>query len=366
MTLARPRRILLCVGIALAWFVPYPARAQETNPSTPKLDDAVARGLDYLARQQNPDGSFGAGKNTDGTPGAAAAPPMAGTALALRAFLSAGHAPDLGRHGAVVRNAIDYLAANVPDHGYAGAPPAEKGDGSRMYGQGIVTLALAEAIGLEHDRERRLRTRAALEKMLAVILAAQAVEKSEVHVGGWRYAPDAKDSDLSVTGWNALALHACREVGFDVPKEATQRAAQYVLKCRNPLDKGFAYQPAAPGQAGTTGVAIVALHLLGGEGDVANPALPDAIKFLAQAGAQPPSRFQYHSGYYTVQAALIAGEPVWLAVSRPAFAALLAAQAPDGGWPPSATAEEPGRLYATAMAVLTLAVPQRLLPTYAN
>jgi hypothetical protein len=287
---------------------------------------------------------------------------MAATALALRAFLSAGHAPDVGRHGAAVRNAIDYLDAHVPDHGYLGAPPAEKGDGSRMYGQGIVTLALAEAIGLEHDRERRLRVRAALAKLLPVILAAQAVEKSEVHAGGWRYAPDAKDSDLSVTGWNALALHACREVGLDVPTEATRRAVQYVLKCRNPLDKGFAYQPAAPGQAGTTGVAIVALHLLG----AGDPALPDAVKFLAQAGAQPPSRFQYYSAYQAVQAALIAGDPAWPAVSRPTFAALLAAQAPDGGWPPSATAEEPGRVYATAMAVLTLAVPHRLLPTYAE
>jgi hypothetical protein len=360
---AMPHRILASFALLVAVFVPGAAVAQETNPSASRLDDAVARGLNYVARQQNPDGSFGAGKNPDGTPGTSAAPPMVGTALALRAFLSAGHAPDVGRHGAVVRNAVDYLVANVPDHGYVGAPPADKGDGSRMYGQGIVALTLAEANGLEHDGARRLRARAAIARMLKVILAAQAIEKSEIHAGGWRYAPDAKDSDLSVSGWNALALHACRGIGLDVPKDAKKRAVQYVLKCRNPVDKGFAYQPGAPGQAGTTGIAVVTLHVLA-DGD--HPTLPDAHKFLSQAGPQPASRYQYSIGYQTLQAAVLAGDAAAAPVSRPIFDALLGAQAPDGGWPPSATPEEPGRVYATAMAVLTLAAPQRLLPTYAD
>ena len=45
------------------------AGAAENRPdAAAKLDEAVARGLDYLARQQNADGSFAAGKNPDGTP----------------------------------------------------------------------------------------------------------------------------------------------------------------------------------------------------------------------------------------------------------------------------------------------------------
>jgi hypothetical protein len=43
---------------------------------------------------------------------------------------------------------------------------------------------------------------------------------------------------------------------------------------------------------------------------------------------------------------------------------LLAVQMEDGGWPQSRQGEEPGRAYATSMAVLTLAVPYRLLPIY--
>jgi hypothetical protein len=355
----------LAVVALMFALAPRAAAQQQSNPSTaasPKLEEAVARGLDYLARQQNPDGSFGAGKNPDGTPGTAAAPPAAGTGLALLAFLAAGDAPELGRHGAAVRGAVDYLVSAVPESGYVGAQPEQKGDGSRMYGQAIVTLALAQAHGLEADRERRLRTRAALTRLAGVIVAAQKVPKSEIHAGGWRHAPDATDSDLSVTSWSALALVACRDVGIDVPADALQRAAQYALKCRNPLDKGFSYQPAAQGQAAMTGSAIVLLNLLGDTGS-AN-VLADASRFLAQSGGQPAARFQYYGAHQVIQAALLAGGATWDALSRPIFTNLVTAQAPDGGWPASPTPEEPGRVYATAMAVLTLAAPNRLLPVY--
>jgi len=43
---------------------------------------------------------------------------------------------------------------------------------------------------------------------------------------------------------------------------------------------------------------------------------------------------------------------------------LLATQLPSGAWPQSATAEEPGEVYATAMAVLALSVPHGVLPMY--
>jgi hypothetical protein len=273
------------------------ADAAEPAPLPPKVDEAVARGLDYLAKQQSPDGSFTAGRDVDGTPIAAAAPPVASTGLALLALLAAGNPPDLGRHGLIVRSAVDFVLGKIPDDGYVGAEKSGKGDTSRMYGQGIVTLALVEAYGVENDRERRLRLHGAITRLLAVILAAQAVQKSEIHAGGWRYTPEAPDSDLSVSGWNALALRAASDAGFGVSRESLERAAKYVLKCRNPLDKGFAYQPAGQGQAGTTGIGIVTLYLC--EAGSA-PELADAQRFLAQVGAQPPPRFPYYSMYHTV------------------------------------------------------------------
>lgn len=360
-TLANTVVVVVVVVVGLAGVV----RAQ-TDPATlpANLDDAVARGLAYLARQQNPDGSFGAGRNPDGTPATAPAaveaPPMALTALSLTAFLSAGQAPDVGRHGLAVRNAVDYLVGKIPDDGYVGAVKGDKADASGMFGHAVVTLALAEAYGVEEDRDRRTRIRAALVKTLGVTLAAQsAPNRPEPHAGGWGAAPDAPDANLSITAWSVLSLRACRDVGLDVPQAAFDRVAQFVLKCRNPVDRGFAYQPGGAGNAGATGAAILVFQLLGA-GD--RPEVPEAVKFLSQPSAT--TRPTNLSPYHTSLAAQLAGESTWSWVAKPVADAALAAQQPDGGWPPAATPAEPGRTFATAKSVLTLTVPYRLLPIY--
>jgi hypothetical protein len=51
-------------------------------------------------------------------------------------------------------------------------------------------------------------------------------------------------------------------------------------------------------------------------------------------------------------------------VSRVCQERLLRTQLPSGAWPQSSSPEEPGEVYATAMAVLTLSVPQRVLPLF--
>jgi hypothetical protein len=66
--------------------------------------------------------------------------------------------------------------------------------------------------------------------------------------------------------------------------------------------------------------------------------------------------------YYVSQAAYQAGGTTWAAVSKVTMPRLVESQAKDGGWP--GIGQEPGEVYATSMAVLTLSVPYRLLPVY--
>ncbi len=311
----------------------------------PNLDTAVGNGLAYLAKQQQADGSF----ETTG-------PRLATSGLALMSFLAAGHTPDLGRYGLVVRNGIDFLIAQTPEDGYFG-----KVDGSRMYGHGIVTLALAEAYGVESSDERRAKLRAALIKAAGVIVTAQNVPKPDPFIGGWRYEPAAADSDLSLSGWNALALRACQDAGLNVPKDAVKNAASFVAKCYRPDLKAFAYQPGGDVMISSNAVGMLSLYLLdAGE----RPELTEAAKYLTANLVADATRFPYYSLYYTTQAALQAGDLAWEAVSKPALAKLFKSQLPDGGWPANPSGEEPGRIYATSMATLTLSVPYRLLPIY--
>jgi hypothetical protein len=319
--------------------------SQNADPGTARLDASVAAGLAYLARQQEPDGSFEGG-----------GPKCAVTALSLMSFLATGNTPDVGRYGPTVRRALDFLIKQAPEDGYFG-----RVDGSRMYGQGIITLALAEAYGAEPDPARREAMRPVLTRALAVILKAQDVKKDDANAGGWRYEPQSSDSDLSLSGWSALSLRAAQNVGLDVPRERVDRARAYVLKCYNKLQRGFSYQPHQECTVSMTGVAVLNLYLL----DAADaPEVAAGVRFLVEHPIARTTRFPYYSLYYATQAAFQAGEPAWPAVWGNAQDQLLSEQSPDGGWPQSRSGEEPGRIYATSLAVLTLSVPQRLLPTY--
>lgn len=346
---ARTRRWLSSRVIVVLWLIvgitiaPPVIRAEETLDA--ELDAAVERGLAFLARQQQRDGSFAGG-----------GPKVAMTGLSLMAFLSAGHTPDAGRYGTVVRNAVDYLLAQAPEDGYFG-----KVDQSRMYGHGIVTLALAEAYGVEFDAARRTRMRGVIERAIQVILKAQEVKKSDPHAGGWRYTPEAGDSDLSLSGWNALALRAGQDIGIDVPADPIERAVAYVLKCYTSNSPGFAYQPGQSRTLGMTGVGVLNLRLLS---DRDFEQVEAAREYLAQTPASKVTRFPVYTAYYAMQAAFQLGGETWTQAWGPTREWLLGSQLDDGGWPVSRTSEEPGRTYSTSMSILTLTIPYRLLPIY--
>jgi len=125
------------------------------------VDDAVERGLAFLAKQQNADGSCDGG-------GPRVRDDRSDVDVDARVR------PHAGRRSIrlTVRRAIDFELRQMPDDGYIG-----KVDGSRMYGQGIATLALAEALGVETTETGRQNIRAALDRAVKVILTAQDVPK---------------------------------------------------------------------------------------------------------------------------------------------------------------------------------------------
>jgi hypothetical protein len=311
----------------------------------PQVDKAIAGGLDFLAHHQNPDGSF-----------EATGPKIALTGLSLMSFLASGHTPDEGRYGAVVRAATDYLVKTSPADGYWG-----RVDGSRMYGQGIATLALAEAYGADHDPRTRQLEREVLQRAVAVIFTAQDALKVEPFAGGWRYEPTNPDSDLSLSGWCALSLRAAAAVGIDVPKDRVARALTFVLRCFRADQSGFSYQPGRDASIAMTGVGMLNLYLLQGPD---RPELVLGARYLVAHPVVDATPMPYYALYYSTQAAFQAGDPTWSNVWRSTQIRLLPAQNPDQGWPQSASGEEPGRIYATSMALLTLSVPYRILPIY--
>jgi len=323
--------------------------AEELPPAS--VDTTIARGLEFLATQQNPDGSFGAsGKQVT-------------TGLALLSFLSCGHTPNagkfdanVGKFGSNVRAAIDYLLAQAQPDGSFG------GRDKPMLEQAIVTLALAEAYGVDDNEAQRKRLAGALAASAKLIVSAQEPRKGDASPGGRKTDGFPPDLDLSLCKWMLTALRACQDVGISVPKPVFQRTAKFVLKCFNPGEKAFAPQPGSPVTASATAAGLLCLRLL----DLPKAAAVDAAATTLPAHAPDDpaaTDISYSNLYFSAQAAFWADDSTSPATVKATFDKLSKLQQADGGWPDGAA--DPigsGRSYSTAMTLLTLSIPYRLLP----
>ena len=88
-----------------------------------------------------------------------------------------------------------------------------------MYSHAFATLFLAEVYGMTHREDTRVR----LQKAVDFIVKSQNAE------GGWRYGPQAQDSDMSIVVCQCLALRAARNIGIRVPKSTIDSAVLYVV-----------------------------------------------------------------------------------------------------------------------------------------
>ena len=48
----------------------------------------------------------------------------------------------------------------------------------------------------------------------------------------WRYSPDSKDADTTVTGAQMVALFA-RNAGIEVPDQAISKGKKFLLECQD-------------------------------------------------------------------------------------------------------------------------------------
>jgi hypothetical protein len=336
------------VVLAIVFAASQPrALAQERAPKQP-LDDAVDRGLQFLARNQDPDGHWSAGYRGRNP---------AITALSVMAFLSSGHVPGEGRYSETIRRGIDAVIRTQQPNGLIGADAYFE-----MYQHGICTLMLAEVVGMT-DGKQADEVRQRLEKAVQVILRAQ--RSGGNHRGGWRYrAFQGDDGDISVTGWQLMSLRAAKNVGCDVPPDAIDRAVEFINKCNDPSTGGYRYLPGAHVTAACTGTSVLALELCGKTYHRSPPALKAGSYMLKN----PPNRSRGHyfyGIYYCSQAMFQLGDNYWNSYRAILHEQLFTSQANNGSWIGKVSDDvQFGSAYCTAMAILALTVEYRFLPIY--
>lgn len=278
------------------------------------------------------------------------------TALCGMAFLAGGHLPDRGEHGEAVRLAQDFVLTHALENGMLTSA------GTRMYSHAFATLFLAEVHGMAADD----RTKLALERAVNLIV------DSQNHVGGWRYNPFDRETDLSVTVCQLQALRAARNIGIRVPEDTIAKAMDYVTRSRVPSGSSrglYWYKIEGRGRyeksreyainaAAMTALASAGVH----DDDLADPVLSFLDRSYPDLADYYGTHFYFWYGnYYAAQAFYQYGGPRLGAFYQRLAEDLLRGQAADGRW---RNTTGPGDEMATAVACILLQMPRQYLPIF--
>lgn len=337
-----------------------------------ETEEAVRLGIEWLARHQDPDGSWDPhGYTRHCRPGLSCTGTgfpeyRAGvTGLALLAFLGAGldHQHD-SPFRENVAGAVEWLLAHQDERGCFG--PRE---GQYLYNHGIATIAVAEAAALTRDDAL----------VAATGRAIRFIERTQQAGGGWDYTSARTNrNDLSVSGWQVMALHSAAAAGVPARTATLTRLEDYLRRAVR-RDGSAIYADRGTGE-GRGGVSIASVGLLSKLYAGWSPRSPEtqrAAVRLVRQGPDPDGRADwertYQSLYYWYTATLalfhVGGEQ-WEAWNLYLQRTVLPLQHRDGeregSWDPDPNwiGAAGGRVMSTALGVLTFEVYYRYTPLY--
>ncbi|MBX3421671.1 MAG: squalene--hopene cyclase [Pirellulaceae bacterium] len=338
----------LVANCALLSLLGSPAMAQP--PSGIPAGDVVPRdvrevydkGLQYLQDSQSDSGAWADGYAGPGT-----------TGLSLMALLASGEDPNYGRYSLAIRRATQsIIRSQDPTTGYMG---------DSMYQHGFALLALAEVYGVLDetdfwDGQTAARQRSlgeALELGVRCVITSQSKNPHQA----WRYSPNARDADTSVSGAILMGLLAARNAGIEVPDSS--------------IDKAVNYFTSMTGESGVVGYS-------GGMGGFGQSIARSAIACLVLSIAKRKDLQQYkatqdyiiknmdeqshyveYARYYLAQALFQADFETWEKWNQSLVRQLKSIQNADGSF-----SGQFGKATTTSLNLLSLALNFRFLPIY--
>jgi hypothetical protein len=224
---------------------------------------------------------------------------------------------------------------------------------------------LTEACAVARSAQRHVD-----EKYLAAaIKAIKFIEAQQHDDGGWRYTTHkAERSDTSISGWAMLALKTAKEAEVKVERTTVLRMTGFFKHLADPLTGRTHYQGVQYISDATTGVGMMVDEFINHQPD--SELIHLASEYLAdQAELRWGNGHNDKPDYYlwyncTLAMFLAGGEPWkrWNDVVRNQVLSLQirGADCNRGSWEPADQwGTEGGRVFSTALAVLTLEVYYR-------
>jgi len=312
-------------GMALAQEVP--GRQDDVIPAQAEL--IYERGIQFLARTQNEKGCW--------NDSVGAEPGVVG--LCVASMLAHGEDPNNGPYAKAIRNGIGYIISQQnTTNGYIG---------SSMYNHAFATKALAESYGVLDNP----KIAPALKQAVELILSSQKKNR----FGAWRYTPDSRDADTTVTGCQMVTLFAARNAGIAVPDEAIKKGLAFLATCRG-TDGSYGYTSSSGGKPTLTAVGSLCLSLAKERDSKGYQA---SLAFLKKSLDYRDRYYPYYYEYYMSQALFHADEATWKEWNARNIRYLSTIQSSDGSFPGNQ-----GTSFNTAGALLSLALNYRYLPIY--
>jgi hypothetical protein len=350
---------------------------------TPESEEAVMRGLRWLAIHQQPDGRWPLKEYDRDIDGCDCRTKFedevldidaAGTAFGLLAFLGAGVGPDrspehpkeLAKYQKRVRMGLSVLVQGMTLN-----PKDARQDGrlhGNMYAHAAGTIALCEAYGLTEGEKLKQQLRVAAQRAIKHIIQAQ-----HKPGGGWRYSP-GQPGDMSALTWQFLALRSAQLAGITIERGPLTLAERFVDSCQAGPDhaKGsrYSYMPGQEAKLSLSAAGLLTRQYLGWRKDT--PDLEAGCKYLME-NLPPESAASFGAAYYFYHATQVLHHmegsdfDLWNYRMREHLIRTQEKQGHKAGsWNPEGVdwAKAGGRLYATSLALMTLQVYYRHLPLY--
>jgi hypothetical protein len=358
-----PRIIVLACAVGAVAACAPAAGAEGEWEITPESEAALELGLQWLAKNQGPEGNW---TSND----------LGLVSMGALAFLSAGHMPGRGKYGEPCQRALDYVMRNVKPSGLLNIAEAQRD----MYNHGLATFVLGQAYGMSNDE----RIGPILDRALRLIAETQCGD------GGWDYRAERQRQghDLSLAVMQAKALRSAVDSGLEVPPEVIDLAIRSVREHYTPegvsrsapeeeqkkRDGQFTYTRGGRGTVAMAAAGVVCLQEFAQYDDwrieksmkVVHREIRDSAR--GQSSRQAP--MDAYTLYYVGQALYQVGGPSWKQYYPPLRDSLVKTQVVNpqrpeehGKWRAGGrVGGRPGDLYSTSAACFILAMPNRYLP----
>jgi hypothetical protein len=320
-----------------------------------KSEKAVLRGLEWLRKVQNSDGSWGE-KNKG-----------AMTGFALLCFLGHGETNESADYGLTVGKAVQWIIDNGTNYqGHLSMTKDGWGPGNGgVYEHAICAYALGEYYTMTKDE----RVVELLKQAIGYVVQGQGP------AGGWMYSYDKTANDLSVSGWQIQALKAAHLTGLNLPGvdgalDKSMDAIDKVWKGK----EGYGYR-GPENKWSLTGVGILCRLFWKNEQGAVRNSMEWVLDEAEKDDKQKPLKYKgdkadLYAWYYHTQAALMFGGSAWQKWNKWFQDELCDVQNPDGSWPapggksPGPAGEESmtGQVYRSCLCILMLEVFYRYMP----